>query len=149
MTSPKSAEVIALSLTPCWQVGVENCQCPMHIMRPSIVKALTEYAEARAKEGFLYQAMCRDVRNESLEEAAKVADENKFVPGQTSVKIDVRCLKEFVGQPEVGLRKIHNAALDAVSIEIRALKASNAVNPESKPWNHQDTNDSLKDMEEK
>lgn len=82
----KTAEELAEEIAPCWQPNVKDCECPMHIIRPSIAKALTEFAEERVNEdrsraidasGFAEKA-----RAEALEEAAKVAEKTFLNPGE-------------------------------------------------------------------
>ena len=63
-------------------------------------------------------------REEALEACVKVAEDEKFIQGQTSVKFDSECLKETSEEPEVALRKMYNAACQNIVDGIRALKSS-------------------------
>lgn len=57
-----------------------------------------------------------------LEEAREEAEKERLIVGETSVKFDPECIQETKEQPEVALRKMHNAACDNIVERIRALE---------------------------
>lgn len=78
----------------------------------SAQKCIEHHLKQAREEGFA----------EGIEKAAKVCEEEKLIHGQTKVVFDSDCLAETKEQPEVALRKMHNAAVDNCIDGIKALR---------------------------
>jgi hypothetical protein len=118
-TPGRTAEEIAEDIYIPWNTNDDQFR---YECRKAIATALREYAKAEVLADQLKRKDLRDADfNTGLTQAAEIARKEHLVEGQTSVKFHPDCLQETKDQPEVALRKMHNAAVDNCVAAIESL----------------------------
>lgn len=110
--TPMTPEERAEKITPCWQPTTENCECPMHRMRPYIAAQITE-AEREASRPKESSAGTMTIVG-NLEMAEKLGFQKGF-----------RAAKEKaagIAEDGHGQYETIEGALDDVADKIRAME---------------------------